>query len=104
MTDWSQTPEARAWLRRALDELVPMISDSEVTVSIVPRRETDIKFDVELGLSVMFDKPIILAVQPGTAVPDHLRRVADEVLEFDPTDPAMGARIGAAIARLTETP
>lgn len=97
MSDWAETPEARAWLRRADAELVPMIQDSAATVSIVPSGETDIKFAVELGLSIMLDKPIILAVMPGAKIPDHLSRVADKLLEFDPADPSLSPRIKAAL-------
>lgn len=101
MSDWSETPEAQAWLHRALTELAPMIEASAVTVSLAPRGETDVKFAVELGLSIMFDKPIIVAVTPGQPIPDHLRRVADDIVEisadgFTKTD---GERIMAAARR-----
>lgn len=71
------------WARRVLDDLVPKIRDSAVTVSLVPTNEADVKYAVELGLSIMLDKPIILLVRPGTRVPERLIRVADRIVEFD---------------------
>ncbi|HEY0249688.1 MAG TPA: hypothetical protein VGC45_15665 [Gryllotalpicola sp.] len=82
MADWMQDPEAQVWAKHVIDGLAPMIADSVVTVSIAPSTPDDVKFAVELGLSIMLDKPIILAVPAGRQVPDHLMRVADEILEL----------------------
>lgn len=76
-------PSTQAWVKHVLSELTPMIEKSSCTVSIVPKGDTDVKFAVELGLSIMYDKPIVLAVFPGAEIPDHLRRVADEIVEVD---------------------
>jgi len=91
-------PEAQAWVRHALDSLGPMIADSACTVSLVPRRGTDVKFAVELGFSIMYDKPIILAVLPGVEIPDHLRRVADEIVDLSGSDGQR--RLAEAVARV----
>src|SRR4051812_43689645 len=82
MSDWMDDPEAKAWAQRILDEVVPMIDESAVTISLVPKGPTDIKFATELGLSIMFDKPIIAVVQPGTKVPAKMVLVADEIVEM----------------------
>jgi hypothetical protein len=103
MPDIFDDPETRAWAQRAVDELLPMIADSALNVSIVPDEAgvDDIKFALELGLSIMLDKPIILAVAPGRHVPAHLARVADSIVEYDLTDQAStGKRLGAAIAHI----
>lgn len=102
-SDLFDDPETRAWAQRAVDELIPMISDSALTVSLVPDQAgvDDIKFALELGLSIMLDKPIIVAVVPGRRIPDHLARVADTIIDYDPADPAgTGARLGKAIANI----
>lgn len=62
-----------------------MMSGSEVVVSLVPRGPSDIKYAVELGLSIMMDKPIIAVVIPGTKVPAKIVRVADLIVEADPS-------------------
>jgi hypothetical protein len=101
--DLFDNPEARAWAHQVLEDLVPRISDSSLTVSIVPKpgHVDDVKFALELGFSIMLGKPIILAVVPGRGVPDKLMRVADEVIEYDVADvPGTGHRLGAAISRI----
>lgn len=101
-TDPFDTPEAHAWAQRVLTELVPMIDASAVSVSIVPSDEGDVKFAVELGLSIMLDKPIILAVVPGRTIPERLARVADEIVELDTKSPLAAIRIQDAINRMLE--
>jgi hypothetical protein len=96
-------PAALEWAQRAVDELVPMLRDSFANVSIVPDEAgvADIKFAVELGLTLMLDKPLILAVAPGRRIPARLQRAADEIIEFDEDSPAnTRARILAAMERI----
>lgn len=81
MSDYEQDPEYVEWARRVKEELVPKMEDSACTVSLVPEGETDVKFAVELGLSIMLDKPIILVVRPGTKVPEKLALVASDIVE-----------------------
>lgn len=64
------------------DALVKM-TDSAAVVSICPAGEPDIKFAVELGLAIMLDKPLLIVVGSGRVVPEHLRRVADEIVVAD---------------------
>ena len=79
-----------------------MIQDSAVTISLVPSGETDIKFAVELGLSIMLDKPLLARVKPGTPIPDALARTADEIGEVDVQTNPEGAQksITAAFGRV----
>lgn len=96
-------PEARAWAQHALDELVPRLRDSVATVSLVPEEAglDDIKFALELGLTIMLGKPLIVAVTPGRQVPASLARVADRIVELDFDRPAeSSAFIQAAVAEL----
>lgn len=81
--DIENDPEFRKWARRIEAELVPMIDGSSCTVSLVPRGPSDVKFAVELGLSIMMDKPIILAIMPGMKIPAKLAKVADDIIEVD---------------------
>lgn len=75
--------EDEAWARRVLRELVPKIEEAQCNVSLVPDGPPDVKFAVELGLSVMMDKPIVLVVRPGVRVPAKLLALADVVLAGD---------------------
>lgn len=83
MSDYADDPQFRDWAERVRVHVLPKVSASALTVSLVPTGETDIKFAVELGLSIMLDKPIIAVVQPGTRVPERLIRVADRIVEAD---------------------
>lgn len=100
--DWEISPEWKAYVTHVRTTLVPMIEDSAMSISIVPKdpESVDVKFAVELGLCIMLDKPIILAVREGTVLSDHLRRVADEIVEGNPDDPAVQEAFMAAIRRV----
>ena len=102
-TDPFTDPAAQAWVQHAIDELVPKLRDSYATVSIVPDLVgiDDIKFALELGLTIMLDKPLILAVVPGRGIPARLQRAADAIIEFDEDHPQRtSVAIMAAIDRI----
>lgn len=75
-------PEFKVFTSRVIGELVPKLQASRVTMTLVPKGELDVKFAVELGLSIMLNKPIIACVAAGQPIPDKLRLVADEVVEM----------------------
>jgi len=105
MNDWINDPEAQAWAQLALDDLVPKLRDSYATVSIHPEEAglSDIKFALELGLSIMLDKPLILVVVPGRRVPARLQRVVDDIIELDERYPARtAAALRAAVDRIDD--
>jgi hypothetical protein len=81
--DMRNTPEFREWEAEVQESLIPKIENSAATVSLVPRGETDVKFALELGLSIMLNKPILAVVHPTSKVPERLRRVADEIVVAD---------------------
>lgn len=81
--DIRDDPEFIEWENHVTTNVVPRMEESALTVQLAPRGETDIKFAVELGLSIMLDKPIVLVCEPGQIVPDKLLKVADKVIEVD---------------------
>lgn len=84
MTDAiSSDPEFIAWAGRVQREVVPKIAASAFTISLMPAGKPDIKFAVELGLSIMLNKPIIIVKEPGQVLPDKLLKVADDVIEVE---------------------
>jgi len=98
-----EDPDVQAWLKRANEELRPMIQQSAYTMALVSGEQPDSKQAVELGFMILLDKPIILAVIPGVQIPDHLARCADEIVEVDFEDSEGSAiNISAAVQRLTE--
>lgn len=97
--------ESKEWLEyadHAMNELVPKLQDSAITISLVPRGDTDIKYALELGMSIMLDKPIIAVVFPGARVPAKLVAVADQIVEGDIHDPSFQDRLHDAINEALE--
>ena len=90
MSDWERdlSPEEQEFwdefVRHVREDAVKKIADSAWVISLMPDPErVDIKYAVELGLSIMMDKPLVIVVHPDAAVPEHLRRVADKILAVD---------------------
>lgn len=108
MGDPWQNPQARRWARSVLDDMLPKLRDSAVSVSLVPQHpdEGDVKFAVEFGFTLMLDKPVILMVRPGTVVPAKMLAVADAIVEYDPDDveAAQDALQDALVEILPEEP
>lgn len=102
MDDLRDDPEFREWEKRVRDELVPKLDGSALTVSLVPEGKTDVKFAVELGLSIMLDKPIVAVVKPGVKVPERLARVVDRWVEGDVTTEEGREKMAAAIRQVLE--
>ncbi len=75
-------PEFKLYVTHVREKLIPKIDSAAFTMSLVPTGPTDVKFAIELGLSIMLGKPILLVVQPGTKVPWKLTKVADGVIEL----------------------
>lgn len=96
--------------RKGWDEFVEHVrrstlqqmQESAFVMSLVPRGETDVKFAVELGLAIMYDKPLLAVVMPGSEVPEKLRRVADEIVEADVDVEEGQRRIREALDRMAE--
>jgi len=81
-------PSFERWKQHCIKTLIPKIEGSNIFVSLTPANafKTDVKFAVELGFAIMYNKPIIAVIPPGTQVPDKLVRVADRIVELDLKD------------------
>jgi hypothetical protein len=100
MKDEWDDPFWQEFVRNVRDNTMQMVADSHATVSIYPAHaETDVKFAVELGLSIMYDKPLIVLVPPGVRIPVHLQRVADEIVVCDIDTEDGQSKLGAALHR-----
>ena len=91
-----------AYVDRVLSELLPKMADSAAVVSIVPTGRSDVKFAVELGFSIMLDKPIIAVIEPGTKVPAKLAMIADRIVEGGPYTPEFSKRLATAIEEVVK--
>ena len=75
------TSEDEEWMDHVKRELFPKLANTSIVVSIVPIEGLDVKFCLELGASIMLDKPIVALVRPGTKTSKKLMMVADEIVE-----------------------
>jgi hypothetical protein len=74
VSDFWQDPSAKVWIQQVLSDMVPKMADSALVCSIVPGDEGgDVKFWVELGASIMMDKPIVAVVFDDRQVPAKRR-------------------------------
>lgn len=66
------------------------IAGSSAFISLCPEGEVDIKFAVELGLAILYGKPIIAIAIAGRPVPGRLGEIADAVVEIADMDTEAG--------------
>jgi nucleoside 2-deoxyribosyltransferase len=100
--DWAEDPRFQEYAMHVRTELIPMIEDSAVAMSLVPvDNKPDVKFAVELGYMIMLDKPIIAIVGTGSKPPAKLVAVCDELVEGEINDPDFQERLKSAIDRVT---
>lgn len=85
MADWSDDPDVHAWLEDAQEKLAPMVAESALSVTMIGKSEPDAKLAVELGFSILLDKPIIVVCPPGATVPAKLLQIAERVLVVEPS-------------------
>ena len=86
MADWEMDAEQEtAWnefVSHFREDALLKLDSSAFVVSLVPG-EFDVKFAVELGAAIMFDKPILAVLSPESLVPERLKRVCDELVIAD---------------------
>jgi hypothetical protein len=96
-------PEAQEWLEHCNRTLVPMLDNSACSVSIAPPAgSSDIKYAVELGLSIMMEKPILVVAEYGQRIPDKLRMLADDIAYVDWNDEASKRSLAQYVQKFAE--
>jgi hypothetical protein len=93
--DWDNDPQVQVYVEHFLKDVLPELDRSAIGISVVPNKRRnrhhkgDVKYWVELGAMIMFDKPIICVIDPDMRdeMPEHLVRVADHIIEADITTP-----------------
>lgn len=78
-------PEAQAWIEHVRENVLPAMEGSAVIAQLVTDSEPDIKFAVEVGLSILLDKPIVTVAANGAEVPPKLAKIADRIIKVDLT-------------------
>lgn len=80
-----EDPVFLEWEEAVQRDLVPKLRESALTMNICPD-QPDAKYAVELGMSILLDKPIVLVVPDGRQVPRKLAQVADSIVQVDWND------------------
>jgi hypothetical protein len=97
--------EDRAWAdysQAFREKLMPQLLSSAVCIAMYDAEgdDAEIRFATQLGIMLLYDKPIILTHPAGLELPERLRRIADEVVELDLGDPACQDALVGALRRL----
>ena len=78
--------EDEEWESSVREDLFPKVERSKIVLSLAPTAgKPDVKFCVELGAAISYDKPILVVHTKGSPpIPKKLRQIADEIIEdFD---------------------
>jgi hypothetical protein len=106
MADWGMDAEQEtAWnefVQHFRTETLHQLDSSAFVISLVPG-EFDVKFAVELGAAIMFDKPLLVVLSPESLVPEHLKRVADELVICDLDTKEGQDQVEAALRRMGDS-
>lgn len=94
---WESDPEFLAWKKDVEENLIPMIRDSAVAMTLFSP-DPDVKLAVELGMCLLLGKPIVLVVAKGQVVPPALAKIAIEVIYVDWDDSTATQVAIAAVA------
>jgi hypothetical protein len=82
--DWADNSGFRQFAKEWLKDVAPKIRDSAFTITIAPTGGTvDVKIAVEIGYSILLDKPLIVFCPKGRVVAPKLLRIADHIVEGD---------------------
>jgi hypothetical protein len=94
-------PAVKKWARHIIDDTVPKMRNSAIVVQMVPDGTGDVKFWVELGASIMMDKPIVAVVFGDAKVPEKLKLIADDIVRLpEGANPAGADKLAAALSKL----
>jgi hypothetical protein len=69
----------------AREDLIPKVRESSSVMLIAPNagNPLDIQFALEIGASILLDKPLVLMLPPGRTPPPKLAKVADKIIHAD---------------------
>lgn len=85
MSDYDEfwrEPHMKRWAHHVMTDMYPKLAGSNMVMTLHADGKPSVQGMVETGAAVILDKPIILVVFDRFAVPNKLRRVADEIVEL----------------------
>jgi len=83
----------RRWADDMRKRLIPKMRDSASVLTIAPDMGTefDIEFALQIGASILMEKPLILLADRSRTIPPKLRAIADRIIETDLNNMTMDA-------------
>jgi hypothetical protein len=79
--------------RHVRETLVPKMAESETVLVISPEfGDFDVEFALQIGASVLLEKPMLVVLPVGRTIPPKLQRLADRIITVDLLDDAEAAQ------------
>jgi hypothetical protein len=84
-----ESADFKRWARDMRKRLIPEMRSSGHVLMIAPNLSTDfdIEFALQIGATILLEKPLILLRHKGRIVPPKLLAIADRIIEADLDDP-----------------
>jgi hypothetical protein len=101
MKDPTDHPIWKRFEAHVRNDLIPKMKASASVLLIAPDISTpfDVQFAVQIGASVLLEKPLVLIVEGNRTVPPKLERVADRIIRADLSTERGMAAVDEEIAR-----
>lgn len=83
MRGWDEDIPAEEWQRfenEVREQVVDKMVDSALVTTINSASGPDVKLAVEVGMSILLDKPMVVIARDGDPVPAALERIAHAVI------------------------
>lgn len=86
MRGWDEDIPEEEWQRfenEVREQVVDKMAESALVTTLNPGdRGPDVKLAVEVGMTILLDKPMLLIAKEGDPIPETLERVAYAVIRF----------------------
>lgn len=83
--DVYEREEFKRWANDMRRRLIPKMEGSNSVLMLAPdlSADFDISFALQIGATIMLEKPLILVIHPGRNIPSKLRAIADKIIEVN---------------------
>lgn len=101
MKTWADSEEFKTFAEDWFNRVLPHMKETALVMTVAPEDGVaDVKIAVEIGFSILLDKPLIVVAPEGRHVAERLLRIADHVITGDITTDAGREKIGKALERI----
>lgn len=84
--DWRNDPSWKRFERDMRTDMIPKMKDSASVLVIAPdlsSQDFDVVFALQIGASVLLEKPLVVVVDGSRVLPPKLERLADRIIRAD---------------------